>query len=216
MNDTFDTTPSPEYIAAKQAMEAARHQFRQTQERAVARGVLPINDPDFNRACEGLDAAVKSLNATPEKQFLDEIEAAEVAASDRFFNDELARRGRQITALYVETDFGKYETMDAALYQTGLCYKMTDPQRYTGMQLSIAQLAPITVVADMRRLSAAQLVGILRWMADQIDENGVPVYNRPAPSEKYCPDWWADEFPDGRLRHSCYRNSDPPAAPDER
>ncbi len=205
MTDTpFDTTPSSEHIAAKNAVEAASHQFRQAQESAHARGVWPINDPDCMRASQMLDTACKALNATPEQKFLDEVQAAEDAATDQFFNDELVRRGRQITALFFDTDLSRYATMEAALDATGLSYRMIEPLRHTTIEASTAGLSPLTVLADMRRLSAAQLVRILRWMADEIVENGVAVYNGPAPSEKFCPDWWAHEFPNGKLHHVCY------------
>jgi hypothetical protein len=192
MNDAFDIAPSPEYLAAKAELDAAQAEWHDMCVRHVWTG--NFDDAAAKRNTERIGAAWDALRATPDQRYLGEIQKAERAADDRFHNNELARRGRQTAALSIETDFSQYATTAEALYNTGLSTRMLD----NGFA------DPVVVVADMRRLTAAQLVQALRWFADEIEENGVSVYNGRAPIDGYCQDWWANELPDGTLRHRFY------------
>jgi hypothetical protein len=183
--------PSPEYTAAKAALDAAEREFKETQKRALDRGVYPSDDADFKRACKRLDAALAALQATPDQQYLEEVTKAEHEAADRFLDGVLLERGRQTAVLSIS----QYPTTDEALDHTGLASRMVE-QRYA---------ESISVVADMRRLNAAQLVRSLRWLADQVESGGVSVYHGQTPIAGWLPDWWADEFPDGHIRHHFYQ-----------
>jgi hypothetical protein len=69
----------------------------------------------------------------------------------------------------------------------------------------------VTVLADMRVLTAAQLARVLRRMADRIEDDGVVVYCGPDPVGGHCGDddgWWVMEKTNGELRHCFYAPPD--------
>jgi len=206
VNDGFNATPSPEYSAAKAALEAARQQYSKAVDWLCA---CDANDPDYKRAdaeCRRMRVvfqdAQRALDATPDEQYLNEVRKDEHAAFDRVHDDELARRGRQIAAITIDIDFSQYPTIDKALDDTSEGTVMLDPAGHNH--------PPFLLLADTRKVSAAQLVETLRWLAERISENGLSVHNSRSPlNRRSYTDWWVDEFPDGRLRHEFFRNGDP-------
>lgn len=161
--------PSAQYTKLKLARDAARDRFRATE-----------NDDEQEQLWDAYIDAVRALNATPEAQYLAEMQALERQSIDGLLTNEARRRGRMTSMLSLDDD--------------GRLASTVIPERAIGK-------AAITVLADMRQLTAAQVANALQAMAAKIEADGIVVYRGTHP---LCSDgdWLVDECVDGRLMHS--------------
>ena len=89
-------TPSADYVAAKAALEGAVQRFNEALKKAWARQdageIGPVGeDADVAEASKRMEVAREALHATPDQQYLDEVEKAERDARARNLAAELSR-----------------------------------------------------------------------------------------------------------------------------
>src|SRR5438309_1832516 len=98
-----------------------------------------------------MDQVHAALDATPEQQYLDEGQAAEFQAWDQTMAVELTRRGRMMSMLAFSPES---PNIDYAITNQGFASTAGDA--------SLPE--PLTVIADMRVMTAAQVARCLRAM----------------------------------------------------
>jgi hypothetical protein len=211
---TFNIQPSAEFVRLTAELEAldARDMPLMT---ALGQDGLP---PDEKRELIAQMTQImkerhhvhQALKATPEQQYLDQIQADEMATCDQETAAELERRGRMVTILSLNPD--GCQDIDEAIRE----HSFSDTAQTDGwLPFGPGTDEPLSVVADMHRMSPGQVAKCLRAMADRIEEDGLTVYRGPVPA------WWnpqanfddsvwcADEKMDGTFQHHRYLRNPP-------
>jgi hypothetical protein len=192
--------------------------FRQLTARAQAiRGQLAEADRyDRRRLLAELNAATDAISKTPEGRYLEDARQVEAEATQGRLHAEYATRGRSgVAVLSLNREAAEFATVDQAIDDIGLASSVVD-------QLDPRDLADalITVVADLRQVTAAQLVRGLRRIADDIEHDGLLLsleLIRLRPDEDLS-QWLVEETVDGDIRHSVWppgwwRKDDDPQKP---
>jgi hypothetical protein len=112
-------------------------------------------------------------------------------------SSEVDRRGRMTSVYGLELDhLDEYGTVEAAIKDLGASF-WAIPETPPGG-------CAVCVMADMRRLTVAQVALALRRMADHIEDptGGLAVYQGPGPDAEHPGNWMAIERADGSFDHS--------------
>jgi hypothetical protein len=186
----FNLSYSENYQRLKAAVEAAR-------KRVFDSGTL--SSEEWERRHADFGAVIDALHETDEWKFLNEIQAVESQSYHEMMDAEAVRRGRMISVLsFEEPKAGDYPNMAEAIADAGFSDVAIDgPVPGGGL---------LTVFADMRRLSAANVATILRAMAEKIEQDGVVVYQGATPFEGPCTRWMVNECIYGGLVHNTYKS----------
>jgi hypothetical protein len=146
MIKTFTIGPSEEYVRLEADVEEAGDRMRAAQ----------IGSEEHEQATDQFGAEHKALTNTPEFQMKIEMQLAEDEARDMIL--------QMTPALSLTPRNG--ETIDDALRDKSLSAKAAITP--------LAKTSALTVTADMRRMTSAQVAKTLRMIATQIDRNGMP------------------------------------------
>jgi hypothetical protein len=154
-----------------------------------------FDDAEDRRRTIAYQHAWEALRQTPEQQYLDEVKAEEAKA----FHDIVDRAGSRLprgTAFLYFSDDDDEKFLDVG--------KAIDDGE--GFASSVADKpidSLVSVAADMRRMTAAQVARVLRKFADDMEENGIPVHlgQHPHPVDGEACEWWVMERPNGELKH---------------
>lgn len=183
--EPFSTDPSPEYQQAKAKVDALSTELERSRD--------PL---EYQRLLKELSAAEASLNATPEGRYLSELQQLEGDATEASLHAEYLERRRGVIVVSFEEhgdrDFRPAD-MDEAIDEFGLVSWRADGRA--------AERDLVSVVADMRELTAAQLVRVLRGMADRIEHDGLEVLHARIPTEGASFEWSAIERVSGKVEH---------------
>jgi hypothetical protein len=180
---TFDMNPSPEFARLKAELAKVSKRFLNPD----------MSVEDCKEASDRMMQIMGVLHHMPEWQYQCELEDEERQAWKQNMAAELSRRGRMVSILSLSpTD----RSIDEAIEEG----ELSESAAPTGMT------EPLTVLADMSRMTAEQVARCLRMMAERIDHSGIVVYRGPCPTfwrhVEPGEEWWAAEQADGSLRHS--------------
>jgi hypothetical protein len=157
----FTAEPSPEY----QRLKAEHHALMKRCGEANAAGRYE----EHERLKDELSAVGDALERTPDQQYINEMNRVEWEATQARLQAAYAKEGRSAVVLSFERSaLDESETRAEAVSGFGMV------QRAANLVVRSEDL--VTVIADMRELTAAELVSVLRRFADSIEDgDGVEV-----------------------------------------
>lgn len=202
----FSTEPSEVFRQLTARVQAIREQLADAD----------LANDDRRRLLEELSATGDAISKTPEGKYLEDAWKIEAEATRGRLAAEYAKCGRSgVAHLYLNRVAAEYTTVDQAIDDSGGVSEVVDHPH----QLDLSD-ALVSVVADLRQVTAAQLVRGLRRIADDIEDHGLLLslkLIRLRPDEDLS-QWLVEETADGEIRHSIWppgwwRDDDDPQKP---